>query len=206
MTCRILWVSVLASMLFATFQGALAQTQTAPASAIAANLKKGGYVLVVRHARSPREAPDERTANKDNTERERQLDEVGREDAAAMGKAMRALGIPVGTVLPSPTYRARETIRYAQWPGAKDVPELGDRGRSMQGVTEVEGAWLQKRVTELPRGTNTILVTHLPNITRAFPDAAKGVEDGDTLVFGPNGQSGVALVGRIKIGEWPTLR
>lgn len=170
--------------------------------ALAEALERGGYVLVVRHARSPREAPDERTANPDNGTRERQLDETGRADAKTMGQAMRTLGIPIGTVLTSPTYRARETIRLAGWPMPEPVPELGDRGKSMQGVSEGDGAWLRTRVTQFEAGRNTIIVTHLPNITRAFPDAADGVEDGDMLVFGPDAGGGAMLIGRIPIAAW----
>jgi phosphohistidine phosphatase SixA len=133
------------------------------------------------------------------------LDEVGREDATGIGMAMRTLKIPVGPVLTSPTYRARETVRLAGWTGAQTVPELGDRGRSMQGVTELEGAWLRKRVTEPAPGSNTILVTHLPNITSAFPKDAEGVEDGDALVFAA-GSSGATLLGRIKAADWRTFK
>lgn len=176
--------------------------QGLPAAALLDALKTGGFVIVVRHARSPREVPDERTANRDNPDRERQLDDVGRADATAIGQAMRDLAIPIGVVLTSPTYRAMETVRLAGWTTAQPVPELGDRGQSMQGVTEKEGAWLRSRVQELPAGTNTILVTHLPNITRAFPDHAAGVDDGDALVFAP-GTDGATLVGRIKIADWP---
>jgi hypothetical protein len=75
----------------------------------------------------------------------------------------------------------------------------------MQGVTEVEGAWLRKRVTEPAPRTNTILVTHLPNITSAFPKDAEGVEDGDALVFAP-GSSGATLLGRIKAADWRTFK
>jgi hypothetical protein len=45
-------------------------------------------------------------------------------------------------------------------------------------------------------------VTHLPNITRAFAQAAEGIEEGDALVFGPNGKDGAAVVGRIAVAEW----
>jgi phosphohistidine phosphatase SixA len=176
--------------------------QPPPVAPLLDALGRGGFVIVVRHARSPREAPDERTANRDNLDRERQLDDAGRADATAMGQAMRDLAIPIGVVLTSPTYRALETVRLAGWPNAQAVPELGDRGQSMQGVTEKEGAWLRSRVTLLPIGTNTILVTHLPNITQAFPEHATGVADGDALVFG-RGKDGASVVGRIKIEQWP---
>ena len=39
-------------------------------------LRQGGYVLVMRHASSPREAPTKEQANPDNPKLERQLDET----------------------------------------------------------------------------------------------------------------------------------
>jgi len=80
------------------------------------------------------------------------------------------------------------------------VPELGDNGQSMQGGTEAQAAWLKKKVTEFPTGTNTLLVTHMPNMSRAFPEATANLADGEALVFGPAG-----VLARIKIEEWKRL-
>ena len=182
-----------------------APAQTLSGEALVKALRRGGYVIVMRHTSSPRDVPDKRTANPDNVKPERQLDEVGRTTATAMGKALRDLKSPVGDVLASPTYRALETVKYAQWDNPHAYPELGDNGQSMQGGTEAQAAWLRKRVTQFPSGSNTILVTHLPNIAGAFPQAS-GVDDGESLVFGPDGKGGAALVARIKIEEWPKLR
>ncbi len=168
-------------------------------------LRQGGYVIVMRHTSSPREAPSKQAANPDNVKVERQLDETGRSTAIAMGKALRNLKIPIGEVLSSPTYRALETVKYAQLGKPQPVPELGDNGQSMQGGTEAQAAWLRKRVTQFPKGANTILVTHLPNLRDAFPQQAADVEDGESLVFGPDGKGGSTLLGRIKIEEWPAL-
>jgi phosphohistidine phosphatase SixA len=169
-------------------------------------LQQGGYVIVMRHAGSPREAPGQQTANPDNVNRERQLDAEGRASATAMGKALRDLKIPIGEVLSSPTYRALETVKYAKLGEAKPFVELGDNGQSMQGGTPAQAAWLQKRVAQFPTGTNTIIVTHFPNLTAAFPQMATGVADGESLVFGPDGKGGATLIARVKIEDWPTLR
>jgi phosphohistidine phosphatase SixA len=179
--------------------------QTLSGDALVKALQRGGYVIVMRHASSPREVPDKAHANPDNTKPERQLDETGRTTSAAMGKALRDLKIPIGEIYSSPTYRALETLRLAGLPNAKPTPELGDNGQSMSITNEAQSAWLQKAVMLFPKGTNTLLVTHFPNLTRAFPKDAMGVEDGEALIFGPDGNGGAKIVARVKIEDWPKL-
>ena len=196
------WVCWLGMTLLA---GAV-QGQTLHGEALVKALRQGGYVIVMRHASSPREAPDKQSANADNVHRERQLDANGRASASAMGKALRDLKIPVGDVLTSPTYRALETVRYAKLGEPKTFVELGDNGKSMQGGTEAQAEWLRMVVTQFPNGTNTIIVTHFPNLIGAFPKLAAGVTDGEAMIFGPDGKGGAALVARVKIDEWPGMR
>jgi len=172
---------------------------------LVAALRQGGYVLVMRHASSPRDAPSRETANADNTGLERQLDAEGRAGAAAMGKALRELKIPFGDVLTSPTYRARETVKLAQLASPASVAELGDGGQSMQGVTDAQAAWLRTRVTQVPGIGNTIIVTHGPNLARAFPEWGAGVSEGETVVLRPDGKNGTTVVGTIRINEWPGM-
>lgn len=192
---------VTAMLLLAGTAGA----QPLPGTALMKALRQGGYVMVMRHASSPRQAPSRQNANPDNVALERQLDETGRATAMAMGKAIHELKIPIGQVLTSPTYRALETVRYAKFADPRPAAELGDNGQSMQGGTEAQASWLRKKVTQFPNGTNTVLVTHLPNITAAFPQSG-GVDDGETLVFGPDGKGGAMIVGRIKMEEWPAMK
>jgi phosphohistidine phosphatase SixA len=181
--------------------GVSSQAQTLTPAQLLPALQKGGQVIVLRHASSPRAVPDKATANPDNTTPERQLDEGGRNTAIAMGRALRELKIPVGDVLSSPTYRALETIRLAQLPTPRTYTELGDGGQSMQAVGAAEGQWLRGQVALLPTGTNTVIVTHFPNINAAFPEHAKGLADGEALVFGPDASGGATLKARIKIEE-----
>src|SRR5687767_5522403 len=157
--------------------------QTMSLGDLVKQLRQGGYVLVMRHASSPRETPSKETANADNTRLERQLDEAGRRGATAMGNAIRALKIPIGAVLTSPTYRALETVKYAGFTSPTVVEELGDRGKSMQGVDESQATWLRQRVTEVPRSGNLLLVTHQPNLSRAFADWGGTVADGEVVVI-----------------------
>jgi phosphohistidine phosphatase SixA len=175
--------------------------------ALVNGLRTGGYVIVMRHASSPRSPPAPGEANTDNVQQERQLDQEGRESARAMGEALRRLRIPVGQVLCSPTYRALETVRLAQLGEPKTVPELGDSGQSMKAESNgTRGAWLHARSAEAPPpGLNTVLVTHFPNITEAFASAAAGLSDGEALIFHPDGKGAAALIARVKIDEWAHL-
>ena len=183
--------------LFALILAGTVSAEALQGDALVKALRQGGYVIVMRHASSPRDAPDKAAANPDNLKSERQLDPEGRAGATAMGKALRDLKIPIGKIFTSPTYRALETIRYAKFGNPQTFPELGDNGQSMQGGTEAQATWLKKKVTEFPKGSNTLIVTHMPNMSRAFPQSTDRLEDGEALVFGPTG-----VLARIKIQEW----
>jgi phosphohistidine phosphatase SixA len=198
--------SLLWAILALTLAAPSVPAQTLSGEALVKALRQGGYVILMRHANSPREEPDKKTANPDNLTFERQLDETGRTTAAAMGKALRDLKIPIGDVLSSPTYRALETVRLAQFGKPQTYPELGDGGQNMRAATESQSEWLQKRITLFPAGVNTIIVTHFPNISRAFPQLAAGLADGEALIFGSDGKGGATLVARVKIEEWPKMR
>lgn len=177
--------------------------QTLPRASLAAELRKGGYVIVMRHASSPRELPDAASANPDNTTRERQLDAAGRRDAAAMGAALKRLGIPVGEVLSSPTYRALETARLVDAGKARAVEQLGNEGMAAAG--EAATAWLRDEVARKTTGGNRLLITHGPNISAAFREHAGGMTEGEALVFDARGADGPVMVHRIRIEEWAQL-
>lgn len=172
-----------------------------------AALRAGGYVILMRHASSPREPPSPTTANADNTGLERQLDEAGRSSARDMGEALRHLQIPIGEVLSSQTYRALETIRLAQLGQATTFPQLGDSGQSMMAdKTGTRGAWLKAKAAESPApGRNTIIVTHFPNIMEAYPQDVAGLADGEALILHPDGRGGTQVVARVKIDKWAAL-
>lgn len=177
--------------------------QTVPRNALAAELRSGGFVILMRHANSPRELPDAATANPDNPKRERQLDAAGRRDAAAMGAALKRLGIPIGEVLSSPTYRALETARLIDAGKARSVEQLGNEG--MSASDEARTTWLRNEVARRSTGGNRLVITHGPNVTAAFARYASGMAEGEALVFDPRGANGPVMIQRIRIEEWAGL-
>ncbi|HUZ13846.1 MAG TPA: histidine phosphatase family protein [Caulobacteraceae bacterium] len=183
-----------------------ARADALPGPALVSALRQGGYVMLMRHASSPRTLPTASEADPDNVKLERQLDETGRDTARAMGTALKTLRIPVGAVWSSPTYRALETVRVAALPTPRTAVELGDGGQSMQATAANQSAWLARKVAEPPRvGTDTIIVTHMPNIMALFGQAVAGLADGETLVLRPDSKGGTEIVGRVKISDWPVL-
>lgn len=146
------------------------------------DLQRGGYVIVMAAAGSPREAP---TAQR----------------AAAMGTALREGKIPIATVLSSPALRAIETTRYAQLPSPKLEEALGEGDPRVPGGTETRAAWLRTITTTVPRGGNLLVVTQTANMAAAFPRLKPAAVDGEALIIRP-GAKGPDLVGRLGILEW----
>jgi phosphohistidine phosphatase SixA len=175
-----------------------AQAQMADPESIAERLRSGGYVLVMRHASSPREAPGPRMADTRNRNRERQLDETGQAHAIAVGYAFRQLGIDIGEVMSSPAFRAWQTALYMGYDGrTQHAEELGTEAR--------DADWLREIAGSAPEGgTNRLLITHAPNVQEAFGDAAASMSDGETLVVDPNGGD-PQVIGRLTPEDWSVL-
>jgi hypothetical protein len=186
---------------------AVSHGQSVSGQSLAAAMRAGGYVILMRHASSPRDPPGTGTANTDNPNLERQLDQTGRSSAIALGESLRQLRIPIGQVLSSPTYRALETIRFAQLGPATPIVQLGDAGQSMiPDKSGARGAWLRAKSAEPPAaGKNTLIVTQFPNIMEAYPQESAGLADGEALILHPDGHGAAAFVARVKIDEWAHL-
>jgi hypothetical protein len=56
-----------------------------------------------------------------------------------------------------------------------------------------------------PAGTNTILVSHKPNIVDAFGKDWFDVREGEASIFKPDGSGGSRLVVRIQAADWGKL-
>jgi phosphohistidine phosphatase SixA len=183
-----------------------AAAQTLSGTELIGALRQGGYVLVMRHTTSPATRPDATTAAPGNTRLERQLNENGHKTAKAMGQALRALGVSIGEVLSSPTFRTRETVEYAAFGTPKLFNELGDGSQGYEVSSfKDNNRFLQEQSARIPQpGTITIIVTHLPNMEYAFGEGATDIEEGEAILFRPDGRFG-AQVRRIKIDEWPRL-
>jgi phosphohistidine phosphatase SixA len=168
---------------------------------IARQLHAGGLVLVMRHAKT--DQTTDRVEVLGDCDRQRNLSAEGREQAAAVGDAIRAAGIPVGEVRASPLCRARETAELA-FPGEVAV----DRMLVSPGVVgtmaddERRIAALEALASRTPEEGNLLLVTHTGNIGGAF--GAATVQEGDVLVLRPR-PGGAEPLRIVAPGQWPEL-
>src|ERR1700719_2659022 len=78
-----------------------------PPADLLPELKKGGYVLFMRHPRTNPDQADTDPLNLDNIKAQRQLSDEGRKQVRAMGESFRALQIPVEKVISSKFNRAQ---------------------------------------------------------------------------------------------------
>jgi phosphohistidine phosphatase SixA len=179
-----------------------------PSPALVADLERGGFVILMRHASSPMTLPDAVEVAPGNQGRERQLDAQGKSDAQSFGNALRRLHIPVGRVLSSPTFRARETASLAGLHDVETAPALGEPDGTMMSPTSARfSAWLRNASAKRPGPrTNTVIITHMPNIAAVFPDSANGLSAGEALVLRPDGLGGDTVIARVRINEWPGAR
>ena len=176
-----------------------------PPEKLARMLRHGGYVILMRHASSPNTLPDAASADPDNQRGERQLDATGLADARAFGAGLRRLHIPLGAVFTSPTFRARETLREAGITGLQALDFLDIRAIPGQPQTLADIDATRNLLSARPRqGTDTLVVTHFPNITSQFPEEGRSLREGDMLVLAPT-HGGVRVVGAMAIGDWSRL-
>ena len=101
---------ILLMLLAATIVTTVAATAQQPKDLLP-ELKKGGYVLFIRHPRTNPDQADTDPLNLDNIKAQRQLSDDGRKQARALGESFRALGIPVEKVISSKFQRAQEAAR-----------------------------------------------------------------------------------------------
>lgn len=170
---------------------------------IAQALRAGGLVIVVRHGATFADQADADPLNFDNIAAQRNLNDTGKALAKSFGEAIRQTGIPVGKVYTSKYNRAYETAVIA---GFKDIEKTADITEGGLVVSPNEGnrrvAAFRKMLATPPQpGTNTILITHKPNIVDALGKDWFDVKEGEASIFRPENGT-YKLLARIQMDEW----
>jgi broad specificity phosphatase PhoE len=173
---------------------------------IAQALRAGDLVIVVRHGATFPDQADTDPFNLDNIAAQRNLNDKGKALAKAFGDALRQAGVPVGKVYTSKFNRAYETAVIA---GFKDIEKTTDLTEGGLVVSPNENnrraEAFRKMLASAPKAhTNTILITHQPNIIAALGKDWFDVKEGEASIFRP-ANGGYTLVARVQMDEWPRV-
>jgi broad specificity phosphatase PhoE len=194
----------------AIFLGLFAMLGMRPAAAdgkdIAQVLRAGGLVIVVRHGATFPDQADTDPLNFDNIAAQRNLNDKGKALAKSFGDALGQLHVPVGKVYTSKYNRAYETAVLA---GFVDIDKTADITEGGLVVSPNENSRrieaFRKMLGTVPQpGTNTVLVTHKPNIVDALGKDWFDVKEGEASLFRPENGS-YKLLARVQMDEWPRL-
>ena len=171
------------------------------------DVRRGGYVIVIRHGATYSNQADTDPLNIKNVAAQRQLNDQGRALAKMTGESMRALKIPVGTVVTRMFQRAVDTGTLLGFGAVTSTMDVTEGGLV---VTPDENnrraaAFRKLAATPPPAGSNVVIVSHKPNIMDAFGKDWFDVREGEASVFKPDGQGGYKPVVRIKADEWAAL-
>jgi broad specificity phosphatase PhoE len=181
-----------------------ASSQTAPpVGAVLKLLGAGGYVIVFRHGATHADQADTDPLNLDDVAKQRQLNDTGRADARAVGEVFKAAGIPIGKSYSSRFQRAVETARLigGKEPQATlDVTEGGLVVSPNENNRRTQALRALVATTPDP-GTNTLIVTHKPNILDAFGKDWFEIKEGEASIFKP-ATGKYMMVARVQIAQW----
>jgi phosphohistidine phosphatase SixA len=173
---------------------------------IAQALRGGGLVLVVRHGATFPDQADTDPLNFDNIAAQRNLNDKGKALAKASGDALRQAGVPIGKVYTSKYNRAFETAVIAGFPDIEKTADLTEGGLIVSPNENTRRAEaFRKMLAVAPKDhTNTILISHQPNIIAALGKDWFDVKEGETSIFRPV-DGGYKLIARIQMDEWPRI-
>ena len=161
-----------------------------------AALAKGGHVVLIRHGNAPPGYGGDPPGFKlSDCSTQRNLDELGRDQARALGEAFRKHGVRVDRTVSSPWCRCLETARLMAVGEVESswalVPDMNPTARPrLEELKTLVSAW---------RGPGTlVLVTHALTV-RPLVGFLPG--QAEAVVLKPTAADGFQLVGRIASGR-----
>lgn len=184
------WLAALCSTLLALVPSAAGANE-----ALWSLLKRGGQVVLMRHAVTTPGVGDPPGFRIEDCSTQRNLTDSGRQDAMRVGVEFRARGIAVERVLASPWCRCIETANLA-FGEAETSTALSNlfthpENRDQQ-VREM------KQLLEAPKAGNRVLVSHGATISAL---ASVSLDTSEMLIVTPQPQGGFVVQGRLSVRQ-----
>jgi len=171
-----------------------------PGPELLSELRKGGYVIYLRHTSTDFSRDDVKSRSDDDCDNQRPLTDKGREEARQIGAALRELKIPVGKILASPRCRTMETALLAFGP-----PEKSSEARAGPASPANEDRYAPLRAllsTPVKPGANTVIASHgNPFYATA---GAPYLAEGEAAIVRPLGKD-FEIIARVRHDAWRAL-
>ena len=161
-----------------------------------ANLKQGGYVVLMRHATAEKTG-DPLNLKVNDCSVQRNLSPQGRREAALIGQVFRRQSVSVSEVLSSRYCRTGETAelafgRVTTWQPLDLLFALPEKDRDAR--TEI----VAERISTYVGEDNLVMITHSPNIDALTLEL---VEPGGFLVLKPDHKGSFDIVGDFTLDD-----
>jgi len=162
-------------------------------------LRKGGYVLFIRHPKTNPDQADTDPLNLENVKAQRHLSDDGRKQAKALGDAFRTLKIPVDKVISSKFYRAQEAARLLEVGEVTTSADVTEGGLVVSPNENQRRAKALRQLLATPpaKGKNLVIVSHKPNLQDAAGKEFGDVGEAEVVVFQPLGDGKFKVVARV---------
>ncbi len=155
-------------------------------------LKKGGFVLYMRHTQTGTVTPECTQSN---------LTPAGERDARFVGESIKSLRIPIGQVLSSPVCRVFDTAKLMGLGEPKLSNDLANQPISAGFDFDTARG---KRIAESPpRAKNTLMVSHMQ--TGKTESQWIYLDFGEIIVYRSRGTNESEALARIRADDWYIL-
>jgi len=169
--------------------------------ALLAALRRGGYVLYLRHTSTDFGANDDAMTSFEDCTKQRNLTDKGRAEARAIGAAIARLKIPVGEVLASPYCRTLETGKLIFGRAAASMDVRG--GPATPSAPQRYAGLRALLSTPVAGGTNLAIAGHgNPFHAVAGPPY---LAEGEVAIVEPRGDDGFRVIAKMARDAWDTL-
>jgi phosphohistidine phosphatase SixA len=170
---------------------------------ILGDLQRGGFVIYLRHATTERSDKADYATDLSRCDGQRNLTAEGRDQAVRIGTAIRALRIPIGTVVSSPFCRTKDTAQLAFGRSAISHDLYFAIDADADQIKRQTGSLRRMLSTPPIPGTNTVIVAHSANLHEATGIWAK--PEGAAFVFRPTPGGQYQIVATILPAEWGNI-
>lgn len=182
-------------------------TKELKGAALVEALRKGGLNLYMRHAMSNIGQDGGLNTTPmwwENCAIQRNIADMGKEQARKVGLAISELKIPISQVLTAQFCRTRDT-GHAMNLGPLEVTEDLNHQIGQRVGFDINAARYKQLAETPPKGSNRLLVSHTHGSPKMEERIMGSIQEAEIVVYKPDGKGAAEPIARIPPAEWENL-